>query len=373
METKARYLLIGCFTLVVVGAMFGFVYWLHAYGGLGQRTLYRVRFESPVPGLLAGSPVLFNGIRVGEVTGLDLGRDDPRQVTATISIDPAAPVRADTQVGLEAQGLLGASAAVTLTGGAATSPAVTGAPGVPPLLLADASAGQSMTQVARDALRRLDQLVADNSTALHATIENLKVFSDALARNSDRVDGIIAGVERLTGAPAKPPSGYDLTAPRTFPAPLKPPTGHLAVPDPTAVLMFDTQKILIRSPGGEMTTVANAQWSDNVPKLVQAKIIQTFENAHDLAEVTRPIEGLTASAQLLIDIRSFEIVLSPDPVADIELSAKLLGEGGKIVAARIFHASVPAKDAEAPAAAAAINEAFGKVATDLVTWAAGKI
>ncbi|HLN09208.1 MAG TPA: ABC-type transport auxiliary lipoprotein family protein [Xanthobacteraceae bacterium] len=370
METKARYLLIGSFTLIVVAAMFGFVYWLHAYGGLGQRSLYQVRFEGPVPGLLAGSPVLFNGIRVGEVTGLELGRDDPKRVTATIAIDPAAPVRADTQVGLEAQGLLGASAAITLTGGAATSPAVAGAP---PLLLADASAGQGMTQVARDALRRLDQLVADNSASLHATIENLKVFSDALARNSDRVDGIIAGIERLSGAPPKPPSGYDLTAPAGFPPPAKPPSGQLAVPDPTAVLMFDTQKILIRSPSGEMTTVANAQWSDTVPKLVQAKIIQTFENAHDLAEVTRPIEGLTASAQLLIDIRSFEIVLSPDPVADVEFSAKILGDGGKIVAARIFNASVPAKDVEAPAAPAAINQAFGKVAADLVTWASGKI
>lgn len=373
MEIRARYLLIGCFTLVVVGAMFGFVYWLHAYGGLSQRAFYRVRFESPVPGLLAGSPVLFNGIRVGEVTATELAREDPRQVTATISIDPAAPVRADTQVGLEAQGLLGASAAITLTGGAATSPAVTAAPGAPPLLRADASASESMTQAARDALRRIDQLVADNSASLHTTIENLKVFSDALARNSDRLDGIMSGIERLTGAPPKPPSGYDLTAPRTFPAPAKPPAGQLAVPDPTAVLMFDTQKILIRPPSGEMTTVANAQWSDTVPKLVQAKIIQSFENANYLAAVTRPIDGLAANDQLLIDIRSFNIVLSPDPVADVEFSAKILGDGGKIVAARIFHASVPAKGVESPAAPAAINEAFGKVATDLVVWASGKI
>jgi phospholipid/cholesterol/gamma-HCH transport system substrate-binding protein len=373
METKARYLLIGCFTLVVVGAIFGFVYWLHSYGGLGQRAFYRVRFDSPAPGLLAGSPVLFNGIRVGEVATVELAPDDPKQVTATIAINPSAPVRADTKVGLEAQGLLGASAAVALTGGSATSPAVTAPAGSLPLLTADASAGQSVTEVAREALRRVDQLVADNSAALHTTIENIKVFSDALARNSDRVDGIVAGIERLTGAPPKPPSGYDIAAPRAFPAPAKPAEGQLAVPDPTAVLMFDTQKILIKPPSGEMTSVAGAQWSDTVPKLVQAKIIQSFENASYLGSVTRPIEGLATSAQLLIDIRSFEIVLTPDPVAEVELSAKILGEGGKIVAARIFRASAPAKSTEAPAAPAAIGEAFAKVATDLVVWAAGKI
>ncbi len=372
METKARYALIGCFTLVVIAAMFGFVYWLHSYGGLSQRTVYRVRFESPVSGLLAGAPVLFNGIRVGEVTGLALSRDEPKVVTATISIEPSTPVRADTQVGIESQGLLGASAAITLNGGTAASAPVAAGQGAPPVLLADAATGQSVTQVARDALRRLDQLVADNSDSLHATIENIKTFSAALARNSDRVDGLIAGLERITGAPAKPPSGYDLVAPRDFPASAKPPKGQLAVPDPTAVVLLDSQKILVRPPDGETTNVANAQWADSVPKLVQAKIIQGLENAGYLGSVARPLDAFSANFQLLIDIRSFQIVLGPEPVADVELSAKILGDG-KILDAHIFRATVPAKSAEAPAAPAAINEAFGKAATDLVKWVRGVV
>jgi phospholipid/cholesterol/gamma-HCH transport system substrate-binding protein len=70
METRARYALIGLFMLAVVAASFGFVYWLENKGGFGQRDYYRLRFESSVSGLLAGSAVLFNGIRVGEVTGI---------------------------------------------------------------------------------------------------------------------------------------------------------------------------------------------------------------------------------------------------------------------------------------------------------------
>src|SRR5437016_6704683 len=107
METKARYVLIGLFTLVLTGAAFGFIYWLHNTGGLGERTVYRVRFENTVSGLLTGAAVLFNGIRVGEVTGLQLEPDDPRQVTATITVASGTPVRADTQTGLEFQGLTG--------------------------------------------------------------------------------------------------------------------------------------------------------------------------------------------------------------------------------------------------------------------------
>src|SRR5271157_3474544 len=110
MEIKARYVLIGLFTLAALVAGFAFVYWLETSGGLGKRTSYDVRFHNTVSGLLTGSAVLFNGIRVGEVAGLRLVPADPRLVDATISIDANTPVRADTEVSLEFQGLTGVAA-----------------------------------------------------------------------------------------------------------------------------------------------------------------------------------------------------------------------------------------------------------------------
>src|ERR1700733_15818383 len=100
METPAPFVFIGLFLLAIVGAPFGFVYWLHNTGGLGERTVYRVRFENTVSGLLTGAGVLFNGIRVGEVTDLKLDPDNPREVMATITVAAATPVRADAQAGL---------------------------------------------------------------------------------------------------------------------------------------------------------------------------------------------------------------------------------------------------------------------------------
>ena len=64
----------GAFTLAVLVAGFAFVYWLNNAGSLRDRAVYRVRFEGSVSGLLKGSAVLFNGIRVGEVTRIDLER-----------------------------------------------------------------------------------------------------------------------------------------------------------------------------------------------------------------------------------------------------------------------------------------------------------
>ena len=64
METKARYAFIGVFTLAVVVAGFAFVYWLNSAGGLRQTASYRIRFETPVAGLLKGAAGLFIGDRI---------------------------------------------------------------------------------------------------------------------------------------------------------------------------------------------------------------------------------------------------------------------------------------------------------------------
>ncbi len=54
---------------------------------------------------------------------------------------------------------------------------------------------------------------SENSEPLKDTIANLKVFSDGLARNTGKLDGIVAGLEKLTGggAPAQKVT-YDLRA-----------------------------------------------------------------------------------------------------------------------------------------------------------------
>ena len=72
METRAPFVVVGAFVLAAIAAVFGFVYWLHNTGGLGPRATYHVQFDGSVPGLLVGAAVLFNGIRVGEVTDLGL-------------------------------------------------------------------------------------------------------------------------------------------------------------------------------------------------------------------------------------------------------------------------------------------------------------
>lgn len=198
METKANYTLIGLFTIAIVAAVFGFVYWFQHIDGSGERAVYRVLFSSSVSGLRTGSAVLFNGIRVGDVTSLNLSPDNPNQVTAMIAIDKVVKLRPDTRVGIEFQGLTGI-AAVALNGGSPGEPPLQPSAANPPTLNASPASTQDVTQGAREVLQRIDDFIEENRSAFRSTLQNIDTFSAALARNSKRLDDILAGVENFTG------------------------------------------------------------------------------------------------------------------------------------------------------------------------------
>ena len=374
METRARYILIGSFALAVLLAGFGFVYWIKTLGGFGQRAVYDVRFEQPVSGLTAGAGVLFNGIRAGTVTRIDLNPNNPKQVTAAISVDPQTPIRADTQVDITYLGFTGAPA-IALKGGSAQAPRLTSENGHPAVLIAAPDAGRSLTESAQETLRRVDDILKQNAEPLHTAITGIATFADMLGRNSQRVEGLIGGLENLagTGAPKQGPAIYDLAAATAFPQIAKTIKGHLVVPDPSAIILFDTQKILIRSGAGTYSNVNAAQWADNLPKLFQARIVQSFENAHQLSAVSRPLEQLTAEYRLELAIRSFQIMLEPSPNAVVDVTARLVNDKGVVAGARMFTASIPAKSTDAPDAVAALNQAFSQVAGEIVVWTVGAI
>ena len=375
MEFRAHHVAIGAFVLAVIVAAFGFIYWMSHAGGLGSRSVYRIQFGQPVPGLTVGSAVLFNGIRVGETTDLKIDPSRPQGVEVTIAVEPSTPVRTDTRVDTEYQGLAGV-AAIMLRGGAADAPRLETRNGQPPVLVAGPDVGRTLTQVARDALGDLKGILDENKKPLNTTITGLSTFADMLARNSDRLEGVIKGLERMTGGgeAKEPPAVYDLTAPTSFPPFEKPKQAQIVVPDPVAVLVYDTQRILTRPDGsGTFVNLENAQWADTLPKLVQAKIVQSFANAGLLSAVSRPLDDLTANYRLVLELRSFELSLAPAPTAVVEFAARLLDDKGTVLQARIFKAAVPAKSAEPADAVTALNEAFGQTAKELVVWTVGLI
>ncbi|MCF8475973.1 MAG: MlaD family protein [Pseudolabrys sp.] len=198
MEDRAKFALIGLFTFAVIGAAFGFVYWLHNNAGNKATAAYRVIFAGSVSGLRTGGPVLFNGIRVGQVTDMQL-TDDPSKVAAIVSIDKDTPVRADTRVSLEYAGLTGI-ASVSLKGATSSAPAITVKRGQLPTLQADPNAGTDMSTAVRDTLGRADQIIAENQESIRNAIKNLETFSVALARNGDKIDKLVDNSSQAMGS-----------------------------------------------------------------------------------------------------------------------------------------------------------------------------
>lgn len=213
METRANYTLIGVFTLAVIVGVFGFIYWFQNIGGTGERAYYRVQFDGSVSGLRTGASVLFNGIRVGEVTDLKLDPKRPKQVIARISVDKLVAIRPDTEIGLEFQGLTGISA-LSLKGGDPDKPPVVGATNLKdeaPLLVAPPGATQDVTAAARDALRKVQELIEDNQKSLKGAIANIEVFTASLSRNTDSIDKTLQNIEQFSAALGRNSASIDKT------------------------------------------------------------------------------------------------------------------------------------------------------------------
>lgn len=347
MEFNARYAVTGLFALAVVAAMFGFVYWLKNTGGFGEQTQYQIRFTVPVSGLAIGSGVLFNGIKVGEVTRVSFDPQQPGTLISVISVMKQTPVRADTFVGVDYQGLTGA-ANILLTGGSPDSPALSMQNGIMPELAADPAASRSWTQNAGRVLGALDAL---------------------LGRNTKRFDSILAGLERMSGGSATDEfTAYDLPLPQDFPPPLAQRSWQIAVSEPSLVLVFNTDKLLREAAGGAVDPIPGARWQDNLPNLVQARLIQSFENAGYASQVLRSDDAADPDYKLLLDIRRFQIVLSNAPKAEIEIVARIVSREGAVTASRSFQLSADV-EGNAPASDAnALGKAFRQMAGELVNW-----
>src|SRR6202012_1867479 len=159
MKARASNLMIGTTTLAVIAAAFIGMLGYRKIHSIQQRGPLRIVFEGSASGLHKGGNVNFDGVQVGEILSLTL--DSPRKIVALVTIDNSAPIRKDTIVGLEAQGLTGISA-ISLTGGAATAPPVPlDADGVPTL-----TADLSEAQTIRDTLHNVDRILVNNQTLI---------------------------------------------------------------------------------------------------------------------------------------------------------------------------------------------------------------
>jgi phospholipid/cholesterol/gamma-HCH transport system substrate-binding protein len=194
---RASNLMIGTLTLALIAGAFGARLGYQKYTGVNQRTPFRVIFEGSASGLRKGGSVNFAGIRVGEVVSLKL--DNPRRVIALTMIDNNTPVRKNTQVGLEFQGLTGI-AAISFTGGTDDAPPPPLAADGIPELTADPEGTLGLQEKIRVALRNVDKVIEDNEGAVKDTSRNFESFTASLSGNGERITSIIDAADSSVSA-----------------------------------------------------------------------------------------------------------------------------------------------------------------------------
>ena len=207
METKANYVIVGIFTLGVLLAAFGFVYWTARIGETGETVQLQVRIPGSAAGLGRGSFVLFNGVKVGDVRRVFIDVSNPEVAIADTLVDILTPITQSTLADIGIAGLTG-QAHIQLKGGNPDEPNLlrrAKEEGTVAVISAKPSAVTNLLQTAQDIFDRADSVLAglegfveDARGPLLKTVENTRTFSDALANNADSIDAFLASVGSLS-------------------------------------------------------------------------------------------------------------------------------------------------------------------------------
>lgn len=199
METKANYVLIGAFTLVV--GVFGllFALWAANYSSEKEWQNYRVIFNEPVTGLAEGSNVRYNGISVGTIDSLSLAPQDPRRVIAVVRLEADAPVKTDTTAKLSQDGLTGPPF-IQLTGGSPNAPRLTASSDdLLPVIRAEPSALQNIADTANRLVERMDQVLSEeNVKRIANTLENIEGMTGAIAGQKQDIGALIVNAREAS-------------------------------------------------------------------------------------------------------------------------------------------------------------------------------
>ncbi|MES2668995.1 MAG: MlaD family protein [Pseudomonadota bacterium] len=181
METRANYVLIGAFTLIVAAFLLLFGLWAAKYTSDKDWRYFNVIFDEAVTGLTEGGSVQYNGISVGTVDTLSLAPDDPRKVIAKVKLRASTPVKVDTHAKLSFTGLTG-TAFIQLTGGSPDAPLLAAADDEVPTIITESSALQNIAETANKLVARLDKVLSDeNINNIAKTLENLENATGAIS------------------------------------------------------------------------------------------------------------------------------------------------------------------------------------------------
>lgn len=186
MERDAHYAAVGIVTVVLLAALVVFTIWLARLQFSKDYDVYDIVFYGPVRGLSVGGEVHFNGIRVGEVTDLNLNPAKGDQVIARVRLNGTTPVRTTSRAQLEPQGITGLNY-IQITAGETESP------------MLKAQFAENVVPVIQSQASPLAELLTGSGTVLAQTVDALNRINRVLSDDNIRsFSSSVKSVEELT-------------------------------------------------------------------------------------------------------------------------------------------------------------------------------
>lgn len=181
--------------------------------------------------------------------------------------------------------------------------------------------------------------------------------------------GTLAG---CLGLGTSAPITYDLTATAAQPVTRRS-NRMIIVGEPQAISTYDSERIVVREPGGVLSYLAESQWSDRLPILVQTRMLQSFRDA-GVANVGRISDPIAVDVILSTDVRAFELDTTTGAgIARVALGARLVDDRNRaIIASQNFFSDVPVSSLDQRAVVAALNGALDAVLGQIVSWTAAR-
>lgn len=148
---------------------------------------------------------------------------------------------------------------------------------------------------------------------------------------------------------------------------------QILIAEPQALKALDSQNIVVRTDPLTIRYLDESQWSDRLPRMVQMRLVQAFQNSAKFKGVGLPGQGLAIDYQIVTEIRAFGMEAAGN-AADVAIAVKILNDRNGIVASeRMFEARIAATGTSNAAYVRAIDNAFESVARDIVSWVTDKV